>query len=44
MVKGGHELGFLVHHMHQGMGYCQLNLKEAELKQDSPQFANSVSV
>ena len=24
--------------------YCQLNLKEAELKQDSPQFANSASV
>ena len=27
-----------------GLGwYCQLNLKEAELKQVSPQFANSAS-
>jgi hypothetical protein len=25
------------------MRYCQLNLKEAELKQVSPQFANSAS-
>jgi len=26
------------------MRYCQLILKEAELKQDSPQFANSANV